>query len=238
MGTLYAEPLVYATAMHRLLPLLLLAACSSTPDVPPEYRQGVYRPAPPVFNPAQDAPHTVGQPGHLRQPQEYPKSPHKRELPPTKEPGLWAGDGEQASIGIDTERGPVVLGVPLAVFDPPAPANLDEMYARFCATAIDSAILRLGLKTEILGYGGRRACFLAHVYDKCVSDIEQGTAASDAIKGGGDASLRRLILLALKARVVLPWKDAVCGGEKLTKRRTALASTVWSNALESITGDQ
>jgi hypothetical protein len=37
----------------------------------------------------------VGQPG--LHPREYPRSPHRRVLPPTREPGLWAGDAPQAS---------------------------------------------------------------------------------------------------------------------------------------------
>jgi hypothetical protein len=37
----------------------------------------------------------VGQPGQVAP--EYPRSPHHRELPPTREPGLWAGDAPQAS---------------------------------------------------------------------------------------------------------------------------------------------
>jgi hypothetical protein len=37
----------------------------------------------------------VGQPG--QEAPEYPRSPHRRVLPPSREPGLWAGDAPQAS---------------------------------------------------------------------------------------------------------------------------------------------
>jgi hypothetical protein len=94
--------------MHRLLPLLFLACASSRPA---EYERGTYRPAPPVFNPVQDAPHTTGQPGHLLQSKEYPRSPHKRPLPPSEEPGLWAGDGPIGSASPTAQ--PTLLGVPL-----------------------------------------------------------------------------------------------------------------------------
>jgi hypothetical protein len=51
-------------------------------------------PPPPPVRPGHGAP-VVGQPG--QQDQEVPRSPHRRVLPPTREPGLWAGDAPQAS---------------------------------------------------------------------------------------------------------------------------------------------
>lgn len=75
--------------MPLVLALLLLCACSSGG----EYRRGTHV-RPPAFHPAQDAPHTVGQPGHLQPRTEYPRSPHTRVLPQTPEtarrPGLWS----------------------------------------------------------------------------------------------------------------------------------------------------
>jgi hypothetical protein len=53
-----------------LLFVLLLTGCSSSTPL----RRGTPV-APPTFRPAEDAPHTVGQPGHVRQPQSYPRSP-------------------------------------------------------------------------------------------------------------------------------------------------------------------
>jgi hypothetical protein len=67
--------------------------------------QGAYRPAPPVFVPSQDAPHTVGQPGHVRTTPELEMPRPSRVLPEDertrKGPGLWAGDQPKASSGDD-----------------------------------------------------------------------------------------------------------------------------------------
>jgi hypothetical protein len=78
--------------MPLLLLFLLIAGCASPGS---ELRRGTLAPPPPPpVRPGHGAPQ-VGQPG--LQPQEYPRSPHRRVLPPTREPGLWAGDEPQAS---------------------------------------------------------------------------------------------------------------------------------------------
>jgi hypothetical protein len=78
--------------MPLLLLFLLIAGCASPER---ELRRGTLAPPPPPsVRPGHGAPQ-VGQPG--LQPQEYPRSPHRRILPPTREPGLWAGDEPQAS---------------------------------------------------------------------------------------------------------------------------------------------
>lgn len=91
----------------RFLILLFLTACATS--APSRYEQGAFRPAPPVFVPSQDAPHTVGQPGYVTPPASQPeRSPHTRVLPETpetrREPGLWAGDEPKATV--DDEDGP------------------------------------------------------------------------------------------------------------------------------------
>jgi hypothetical protein len=94
--------------IHAVL-MLFLSACAAGP----EYHQGAYRPAPPMFVPSQDAPHTVGQPGHLRPQKDYPKSPHKRPLPPTREPGIWASeDPDSAFASIYDKPWPVYPKTP------------------------------------------------------------------------------------------------------------------------------
>jgi hypothetical protein len=78
--------------MPLLLLFLLIAGCASPGQ---ELRRNTLAPPPPPpLRPGHGAPQ-VGQPG--LQPQEYPRSPHRRILPPTREPGLWAGDEPQAS---------------------------------------------------------------------------------------------------------------------------------------------
>jgi hypothetical protein len=78
--------------MPLLLLFLLIAGCASPGR---ELRRGtIVTPPPPALRPGHGAPQ-VGQPG--LQPQEYPRSPHRRLLPPTREPGLWEGDEPRAS---------------------------------------------------------------------------------------------------------------------------------------------
>jgi hypothetical protein len=82
--------------MNRLLPLIILTACSTA--APAEYRQGA--PMAPAFSPTLDAPITTGQPGYVGEPALAPRSPYTRVLPPTKEPGLWAAEAPQASSSV------------------------------------------------------------------------------------------------------------------------------------------
>src|SRR4051812_12526644 len=100
--------------MLRFLPLLLLAACAASG--PSEYRDGARLPPPEprtTYTPA-----GAGLPEYFVPPEPaYPRSPHSRELPPTKEPGLWSGDGPSAAKGPTAK--PVLLGVELPL--PPGP---------------------------------------------------------------------------------------------------------------------
>jgi hypothetical protein len=154
--------------MHRLLPLLFLACASSTPA---QYERGTYRPAPPAFSPTQDAPHTVGQPGHLHQPQEYPRSPHARVLPSSPEPGLWAGDIPQASKS--TAAKPSLLGVPLPGF-PVSETEEDYGLARVCTLMWDQALpgSKLVDKVNALRPEAKR-CMVAWMFHTCARALEE-----------------------------------------------------------------
>lgn len=149
--------------MVRLLPLLFLACATSTLT---EYQQGAYRPSPPAFNPTTDAPHTVGQPGHIRAPQDYPRSPHKRPLPPTKEPGIWAADGTAKPIAVRL----VLAGEPFAVL---AYGEEDHSYlvAKSCEDSVNRVLASApALNTAVRALSeAERRCFAATVYHECVS---------------------------------------------------------------------
>jgi hypothetical protein len=98
---------------RAILAVLFLAACA--PTQPTEYQQGAFRPAPrpPAFTPSQDAPHTTGQPGHVGAPTTYPRTPHKRLLPPTAEPTIYGGDEPKASLPrFDPNLGRITLPHP------------------------------------------------------------------------------------------------------------------------------
>ncbi|HVG61089.1 MAG TPA: DUF6310 domain-containing protein [Hyalangium sp.] len=66
---------------------------------------------------------TPGQPGQVR-PQPLPRSPHKRVLPPTREPGLWAGDAPRASQ--EPEVNPAPEGSRANRGVPPPPVTLER----------------------------------------------------------------------------------------------------------------
>ena len=66
---------------------------------------------------------TPGQPGQVR-PQPLPRSPHKRVLPPTREPGLWAGDAPRASQ--EPEANPTPDSSRANRRDPPAPVTAER----------------------------------------------------------------------------------------------------------------
>jgi hypothetical protein len=71
---------------------VVLAGCATSQEAPETY---AWAPVRPPAVPGTGLP-TPGQPGQVR-PQSLPRSPHKRVLPPTREPGLWAGDAPRAS---------------------------------------------------------------------------------------------------------------------------------------------
>jgi hypothetical protein len=147
-----------------LLLCVLLVACSTTP--PAEYRQGAFRPVPPRFSPSTDAPHTVGQPGHLA-PSQPQRSPHKRPLPPSKEPGLWAGDAPHAAANDDAE--PIVLiGVPLPPVYIEKNGELEPTPTAECAKRWQGVLptTQLGKYINAMTVPMRR-CLAAHMFYWC-----------------------------------------------------------------------
>lgn len=85
-----------------LLLALFLAACASTPERY-DYDGRPARMPTPTFNPAEDAPHQVGQPGHIDPDRKtLPRSPNRRVLQPTKDGrgGIYNADSndEQPAV--------------------------------------------------------------------------------------------------------------------------------------------
>ena len=70
----------------------VVAGCATSQEAPETY---AWAPVRPPAVPGTGLP-TPGQPGQVR-PQPLPQSPHTRVLPPTREPGLWAGDAPGAA---------------------------------------------------------------------------------------------------------------------------------------------
>lgn len=80
--------------LKSLLPLAA-AFCLSACSGPSQYERGAYTPPvrAPTFSPAEDAPHTAGQPGYVNG-QRVQCSPNKRYVEPSKEPQAMAADGD------------------------------------------------------------------------------------------------------------------------------------------------
>jgi hypothetical protein len=87
------QPLeVIVTKLFIIFALALATGCSSTR----EYERGAYAPAvpAPTFSPAQDAPHTTGQPGYLPVPR-APRGTDRRIAPARPYPQMMAADGDE-----------------------------------------------------------------------------------------------------------------------------------------------
>lgn len=153
--------------------VLVLAGCAS--QHPTQYAQGIpMAPSAPAFSPTLDAPIVVGQPGYVGTTENLPRSPHKRELPPTKEPGIWAADAAKAQIPSDHIM-PMIKGIRL-----PLPSGEDYVPpthpAAACATWANA---RLGPdeihdKVSLLTYEQTR-CMAALLYAKCTGPIANKT---------------------------------------------------------------
>lgn len=118
----------------------------------------------PAFNPVQDAPHTVGQPGHLA-PEPLPRSPHKRVLPPEKGPGIWAGDEPKAAISSP----PMFLGEAIPL---PTPEDGARPEVRVCSDLFGFAIAgepELLTRIRALAHN-RRRCIALRRFQECMAE--------------------------------------------------------------------
>jgi hypothetical protein len=101
---------------------VVVAGCATAQKVPETQEAPetyAWAPVRPPAVPGTGLP-TPGQPGQVR-PQPLPRSPHKRVLPPTREPGLWAGDAPRASQ--EPEANPAPEGPRANRSAPPAPVT-------------------------------------------------------------------------------------------------------------------
>jgi hypothetical protein len=155
-----------------LLPLLLIAGCASPGR---ELQRGsAVAPPPPPVRPGHGAP-VVGQPG--QQSPELPRSPHHRVLPPSREPGLWAGDEPRAGRS-GPQAEPVLLGVTLPGL-PITDTEKDVGPARACVAMWNDALpgTRLAAKVNALR-PAEKQCMVALMFRDCARVIEELDDAS------------------------------------------------------------
>ncbi|WP_224240828.1 DUF6310 domain-containing protein [Hyalangium gracile] len=98
---------------------VVVAGCATSQGEPETY---AWAPVRPPATPGTGLP-TRGQPGQVR-PQPLPRSPHKRVLPPTREPGLWAADAPWASQEPEANPKPDTSNANRR--DPPAPETAER----------------------------------------------------------------------------------------------------------------
>jgi hypothetical protein len=114
------------SALRQAVAVAVVVAGCATSQKAPETQEApetyAWAPVRPPAVPGTGLP-TPGQPGQVR-PQPLPRSPHKRVLPPTLEPGLWAGDAPRASK--KPEANPTPEKSRANRRDPPAPVTAER----------------------------------------------------------------------------------------------------------------
>lgn len=177
--------------MRFLLLLAVLASCAPAMH-DTTYRQSAF-PVAPAFNPAMDAPHTVGQPSYVGEPERLPVSQHRRVLPPTKEPGVWAGDEPQAALGMPFS----VLGVYLGTASK-QPGS--EPVARQCATWLNVATMGTPNALGAVEMSGRkRECAATTLYAVCLTAMVRSTDANSPSMAASSALLQKMLAEATAA---------------------------------------
>lgn len=176
--------------MHRLLLLMLLAPLAHAQPA---------RPPAPRFVPSQDAPHTVGQPGHTKPtPAVEPGPQPKRVLPETPEtrrgPGIWAGDrSPPASVEI------LLVPIPLPSFD--EDPSLHILGAIECTERLADALLDVPAHRTAAQRltTGERECAAAMMLLRCLAGLREGSG--EEIAKGLDAASRDVAAFGMKACV-------------------------------------
>lgn len=159
--------------MKHLTAALLLAGCAHTTTGSSRFHQATALPNPaPVFAPR------VPRPSHLPagagasplgQPWQQPgvqveRSPNRRILPPTPEPGLWASDAVEASRPTKYNDMPAMLsGVRL-----PAPKGESTDATRRCAATMNNALWGARLHEAMARLDSNvRTCIAARLFEYC-----------------------------------------------------------------------
>lgn len=141
----------------------------------------------------------VGQPGQAAP--EYPRSPHQRELPPTREPGLWAGDVPKASRP-SVSPPPEILGVTLPFVNGDTTSPEDEYPTRACAAMMTTILPKVAERNRVESLTPeQRRCLAARLYEECASNLltlVDGAQTESWWHGPGAQRLHAAVLEAAK----------------------------------------
>lgn len=129
--------------------------------------------------------------------QVVPRSPNKRILPATKEPGLWAADGAPMASGGDA---PSLFGVALP--EPTGAAMLVEA-SRACVSTVEAAAKSIGADKGVAVYPPLvRKCMAAWAYLMCAKHRHEAMlpspGADDKIDYEKANAVSRLVMHALQ----------------------------------------
>lgn len=186
----------------RVLPFLLLVACSGVQGIP-------VPPRAPSFSPTLDAPITVGQPGYIGPVERLPRGESKRVLPPAKEPGIWAStppDGPPMRT-----RGSPIPTIDLLGFAVPIHEELrdglDAAPAEHCAYIVEVDLAMSGGALLARAYNlttKQRECLSASAHYKCLRWLDE------AYRDRGDVSEDVLTSLIFSMHSTIRWIQKAC----------------------------
>jgi len=207
--------------MPLLLLLLLLGAGCAAPGH--ELHRGTPTAPPPApHRPGVGAP-VVGQPGSHTE--ALPRSPHQRVLPPSVEPGLWAGDEPRASRKHESGK-PELFGVLLPVLELGSTEKVEGGPAIACVALWKHALPGTGLaeKVSALRPGDRR-CMVAHMFNACVRVIEE---LDEIMSEKGVVVLQARKHRAALRKAANDFFQVECGGARLSASKQRLLGDLQS----------
>lgn len=136
---------------------------ASPPVMTPGYFPGT--PSQTVHTPSGAGLPTPGQPGSGAA--TLPRSPNKRVLPASAEPGLWAADTVKASA----VQPPDVFGVDIP-FPSAATTDAERKWSIACGASMNEAAAKAGQRAVIDGMSlDDRKCLAARAYEFCASSL-------------------------------------------------------------------
>lgn len=172
----------------KYLLLLALAACSG----PSHLHYPPANPAPTYTPPGTGLPMPSFPGPGVRN---IPRSPHKRVLPPSKEPGLWSADRPKASI---IAPAPTLLGTTLPVPDAAKTPYISHSLSG-CIEAAGELVGAPVFFTRIDALReDERKCFAGLLYSRCASGLPEFVKARRAKEGGSFNQSDAPALKALK----------------------------------------
>ena len=190
---------------------LLLTGCTTTGGSG-QFRQAAAapRPAPVAVPQFQQPPHTprgagaspLGQPWQAPGP---PRSPNRRILPPSPEPGLWAADEVTAVTRRNQNDIPAMLaGVRL-----PSPTGESTEATRKCADSMNHALRNLRLHIAMAQLPPDvRTCIAARLFEYCA--IQQAFKLHRKLVATNAESSRAMVRRESAVGVAVPFAQDAC----------------------------